>query len=375
MIRAYKYRIFPTSCQQQQLAQYFGCARWVYNMALESRNKAQESGLKFPSYKNLANELPSLKGQYPFLRDCPSQSLQQSIKNQTTAFDNFFEGRAEHPNFKSKTDRQSIQLPQGVFVNFDDSTLFIPKLKIVSCKFHRTFQGKIKTVTVSKTPSGSYYASILVESQDQVPAKRPVSKELTIGIDMGIKSLAKFSNGQSIDNPKWLNANLDTLRRLQRSVSRKRKGGNNRKKARLLVAKCHERIAAQRADYLHKLSFHIIKDYDTINIEDLNVSGMIRNRKLSRSIADASWGKLETMLAYKCEWYGNNLFYAPRFAPTSKRCFDCGAINKELKLSDRYWTCPSCGIRHDRDENAAKNIQYEGLRSQPVIANVSQAKR
>jgi putative transposase len=230
MIRAYKYRIFPTPCQQQQLAQYFGCARLVFNRALESRNIARESGLKFPSYRNLANELPSLTGQYPFLRVCPSQSLQQSIKNQTTAFENFFEGRADHPNFKSKYDRQSIQLPQGVSVNVDDGTLFIPKLKIVSCKFHRTFQGKIKTVTVSKTPSGSYYASILVESQDQVPAKRPVSKELTIGMDMGIKSLAKFSNGQTIDNPKWLSAKLATLRRLQRSVSRKKKGREQPKK-------------------------------------------------------------------------------------------------------------------------------------------------
>jgi putative transposase len=360
MIRAYKYRIFPTKSQQQQLAQYFGCARWVYNMALESRKKARESGLKFPSYCNLANELPSLKRQYPFLRDCPSQSLQQSIKNQTTAFENFFKGRAKYPNFKSKSNRQGIQLPQGVSVHFEDGTLFIPKLKIVSCKFHRPFHGKIKTVTVSKTPAGSYYASMLVENQDQVPAKRPVSKELTIGIDMGIKSLAKFSNGKTIENPHWLKSRLDTLRRLQRSVSRKRKGGNNRKKARLLVAKCHERIAAQRADYLHKLSFHLIKDYDTINIEDLNVSGMIRNRRLSRAIADASWGMLETMLAYKCKWYGNNLFYASRFAPTSKRCFDCGTINNELKLSDRYWTCPSCGIPHDRDEMPLKIFNTKG---------------
>lgn len=371
MMRTYKYRIFPTTGQQQQLARYFGCARSVYNMALEIRNRAHKSCLKFLSYENLANELPLLKELHTFYKDCPSQVLQQAIKNQTTSFDNFFKRHAQYPNFKKKSNRQSIQFPQGVSANFDDGTILFPKLKIISCRFHRPFSGKIKTVTLSKNPSGSYYASILVENQDQIPAKKPVRPETTIGIDVGIKSLAKLSTGETVDNPKWLTSNLATLRRLQRSVSRKVKGSNNRKKARLLVAKCHERIAAQRSDFLHKLSYHLIKDYDTICIENLNISGMVQNRSLSGSISDAGWGTLERFLTYKAEWSGKNILYAARFAPTSKQCYDCGTINKELQLSDRYWTCSSCGIRHDRDENAAKNIKFYGLRSQPVIANVS----
>jgi putative transposase len=262
-------------------------------------------------------------------------------------------------------------------VDFENSTVFLPKLKEVSCIFHRKFKGEIKTVTVSKTPTGKYFVSILVESQNPVPKKKPVREETTVGIDLGVKTFATLSNGTAFDNPKHLRGNLKRLRVEQRRLSRRFKKGakqqsNSYLKQRRVVAKLHEHIKNQREDYLHKVSTQIIRSFDTICLEDLNIRGLMQNEKLSLSIGEVGWYKFKTMLKYKAQWYGKNVLYIGRFQPSSKLCSNCETVFKELTLKDRSWTCQVCGSHHERDENAAKNIKTFGLRNRPSTVNVSQ---
>jgi putative transposase len=307
--------------------------------------------------------------------DCPSQTLQMALRNLDTAFTNFFRGEG-FPKFKSKRSKQSLQFPQGVKVDFENSTLFLPKLKNVSCIFHRPFKGEIKTVTVSKTPTGKYFVSILVENQDPVPKKKPVREETAVGIDLGVKTFATLSNGTTFENPKYLRGNLKRLRVEQRRLSRRRKKGLREQgksygKQKLVVATLHEHIRNQREDYLHKVSATIIRSFDTICLEDLNIQGMMQNEKLALAIGEVGWYQFKTMLEYKAKWYGKNILSIGRFTPSSKLCSHCGTIFKELSLKDRFWTCLSCDTHHDRDQNAAKNIKTFGLRNRPLTVNVS----
>jgi putative transposase len=377
MLKAYKYCILPTEGQKQLLARFFGSCRFVYNLALETKRYAWTSQRKPISCLELINQLKELKDtEAPWLKECPSQTLQMALKNLDTAFTNFFSGEG-FPNFKSKRSKQSIQFPQGVKVDFENSTVFLPKLKEVSCIFHRKFKGEIKTVTVSKTPTGKYFVSILVESQNPVPKKKPVREETTVGIDLGVKTFATLSNGTAFDNPKHLRGNLKRLRVEQRRLSRRFKKGakqqsNSYLKQRRVVAKLHEHIKNQREDYLHKVSTQIIRSFDTICLEDLNIRGLMQNEKLSLSIGEVGWYKFKTMLKYKAQWYGKNVLYIGRFQPSSKLCSNCETVFKELTLKDRSWTCQVCGSHHERDENAAKNIKTFGLRNRPSTVNVSQ---
>ena len=236
--------------------------------------------------------------------------------------------------------------------------------------FHREFKGEIKTVTVSKTTTNKYFVSISVDNQANIPAKKKVKEKTTVGIDVGIKTLAVLSDGTIFRNPKWLREAKRNLRVQQRSLDRKKKvKGVNYEKQRLVVARLHEHIKNQREDYLHKISTSIVKNYDTIVLEDLNIKGMMQNHKLAFAIGEIGWYKFNTMLEYKAEWYGKNIIRIGRFEPSSKCCSSCGAINKELTLKDRVWTC-KCGEIHDRDVNAAKNIKIFGLRNKPLNANV-----
>jgi putative transposase len=375
MLRAFKYAILPTVEQKHQLARFFGSCRFVYNLGLETKAWAWTSARRHLTCIELINQPKELKDtEATWLQDCPSQSLQMSLRNLDTAYTSFFRGDGI-PKFKSKYRRQSIQLPQGVKTDFENSSIFLPKLKNVTCIFHRRFKGKIKTVTVSKTPAGKYFVSILTENQRELPKKRPVREKTAVGIDMGVKTFATLSGGKTFGNPKYLSNNLRRLRVEQRKLSRRlKKGAKKQSKSyleqKLVVAKVHERIRNQRAYYQHQTSTQIVRSFDTICLEDLNIKGMMQNEKLALAIGEVGWSKFKSMLEYKADWYGKNIVYIGRFEPSSKMCSHCGAINKELKLKDRSWTCTCCGTPHDRDLNAAKNIKNIGLRNEPSTVNV-----
>jgi putative transposase len=374
MMKAYKYRVFPTEEQKQELAKYFGSVRFVYNLGLETKISAYIGQRKSLTCFDLTKQMKELKDtDATWLSEVPAQSLQMSLRNLDNAYTKFFKGGG-FPKFKNRYSRQSIQFPQGVKVNFKENTIVIPKLKTLSIDFSREFKGIIKTTTISKTVTNKYFVSILVDNQVDIPTKINIKESTTVGIDMGIKTFATLSDGTSFANPKNLRNNLKRLRVEQRTMNRRFKKGakeqsNGYQRQKLLVALLHERISNQRKDYQHKVSTSIIKKYDTIVLEDLNIQGMMSNHKLALAISEVGWNQFESMLKYKCEWYGKNLIYIGRFEPSSKICSCCGVINKELKLQDREWTCV-CGATHDRDSNAATNIKTFGLRKQPLDVNV-----
>lgn len=368
MLKAYKYRIYPTNEQKGELQKFFGVCRFIYNLGLETKISAYVSARKNISCFDLIKQAKQLKNDYSWIGECPSQGIQMSLRNLDNAYTSFFKGGG-FPQFKSKYSRQSIQFPQGVSVDYSQKVIRIPKIKDIDCVFDREFKGKIKTVTISKTTTNKYFASILVDNQAELPAKKPIAERSTVGVDLGIKTLAVLSDGTNFENPKWLRVAKANLRRQQRSLSRKQKDSKSREKQRLVVAKVHERIRNQRADYLHKITTHIIKSFDTICLEDLNVSGMIKSHSLALAISEIGWQQFRSYLEYKAAWYGKNIITIGRFEPSSKICSKCGTINKELRLSDRVWTC-KCGVTHDRDLNAAQNIKNFGLRYKPLQANV-----
>lgn len=311
-----------------------------------------------------------LKAEHKWLSEVNSQSLQSALRNLDTAYTNFFRNTTAvgFPRFKSRKSHQSFLCPQHCRVDFGKATITIPKSKDIPAVLHRKFKGTVKTVTVSMTPSGRYFASVLVDTAlQEVPVSEP-KHETTLGIDLGIKSLAVCSDGRTFDNPKNLQKSLNRLAILQKRLSRKRKGSANRNEARIIVARLQEHIANSRKDHLHKITHAITHDNQvrTICMEDLNVKGIQRNHHLAQAIGDASFGMFLTLLEYKCRWYGVNLIKIDRFAPSSKTCGKCGYAYKELKLSERSWTCPECGIHHDRDYNAACNIKEFGLKALPT---------
>jgi len=365
MIKAFKYRIYPTQDQKELLSNIFGQVRFVYNLGLETKISAYTGNKKHLSCFDLNKQITQLKNECPWLKESPSQALQQSIRNLDVAYTNFFRG-AGFPKFKNKYTKQSFQLPQGVFLSDDKKQIFIPKLKFTDIDLHKEFKGEVKTVTVSKTTTNKYYISILVDDKKPIPEKRQIKLESTVGIDLGIKDFAITSDGKKFKNHDFFKSAMNELRIQQRSLARKQKGSNHYIKQKMKVSLLHEHIKNQREDYLHKISKYLVYNYDTICIENLGVSNMMKNHKLSRVIGDMGWHKFKSMLEYKCEWYGKNLSVIGRFDPSSKTCSSCGSINKELTLNDREWTC-KCGTKHDRDINAAINIRNFGLRNQPSV--------
>lgn len=371
MLRAYKYRIYPTDEQKVLFAKTFGCCRFVYNWALNLKITAYQERKETLGNVYLTNLMKSeLKAEYEWLSDVNSQSLQSALRNLDTAYINFFRNTKAigFPKFKSRKDRQSFLCPQHCRVDFDKGTITIPKAKDIPAVLHRSFNGTVKTVTVSMAPSGKYFASVLVDTAIQELPATPVQGDTALGIDLGIKSLAVCSDGRTFDNPKNLQRSLDRLGVLQKRLSRKQKGSSNRNKARIRVARLQEHIANCRKDNLHKITHALTHDSQvrTICMEDLNVKGMQRNHHLAQAVGDASFGMFLTLLEYKCIWYGVNLIKIDRFAPSSKTCGKCGYIYKGLKLSERSWTCPECGTHHDRDFNAACNIKGFGLKALPT---------
>lgn len=371
MLKAYKYRIYPNEVQQGQLNHFFGSCRFVYNLGLETKIRAYTSAKVSISCFDLMKQMKDLKyNEAPWLADCPSQTLQYSLRNLDNAYTKFFKGGG-FPKFKNKYSKQSIQFPQRVSIK--NNRINFPKLKWMDIVMSRPLgKGLIKTVTLSKTVTGKYFASILIDNQVEIPAKAQINPNTTVGIDLGIKDLAILSDGTVYQNQRFLRKQKANLRRQQRSLARKQKGSKRYDKQRILVAKVHEHVSNQRKDLLHKISKDLVTRFDTICIEDLNIAGMMKNHKLAYAIGEMGWGTLVDMLKYKTEWYGKNLIKIGRFEPSSKICSNCGTINKELKLQDRAWKCDPCKTTHDRDVNAAINIKNFGLRNKPTSVKTSQ---
>ncbi|WP_083627099.1 RNA-guided endonuclease InsQ/TnpB family protein, partial [Planktothrix serta] len=337
------------------------CARWYWNFALNACiQHYQETGksLKLATYKGM---LPQLKKEYPWLKeDCYSSVLQCVAINLDKAYKNFFEGRAKFPRFKFKHHKQSIQYPQSVTVNGEH--LKIPKIGEIKAVFHREVTGKIKTVTISKTPTDKYFASILCEVEG-TDIKQ--SGDKIIGIDLGLKDFAIVHDGDNATkyaNPKHLYRHQKNLARKQKKISRKTKGSKSRERFRKIVAKVHEKIANSRQDFLHKLSRKLVDESQIIVVENLNVKGMVKNRKLSKAISDVGWGMFVNFIDYKLQQKDGELIEVERFFPSSKTCSCCGHIVDVLPLNIREWDCPNCHTHHDRDGNAALNIRNEGIR-------------
>lgn len=346
----------PTSEQVVLLNKHIGSSRFVYNLALEVKQTAYASARVNLSCFDLIKQIPDLKDECTWLKEVNSQSLQAPIRNLDNAFTRFFKGQGCFPRFKKKSSGGSFNVPQSVAL--ENGKLIIPKFKKgIEIVLHRPIKGEIRQATISKTPTGRYFASILCETGDANKAKKTVDEKTTIGIDLGIKTFIVASDGKEYDNPKFLKKQLTRLKYTQRKFS-KYKG--KRTKHRLAVL--HEKVANKRKDFLHKVSSELIKNHDSIAIENLQVANMLKNHKLAQAIQDAGWGMFTDFLKYKSEWYGVNILEIGTFEPSSKTCSNCGSINKYLTLQDREWTC-SCGSVLNRDTNAATNIKNFALKN------------
>lgn len=369
MIKPFKYEIYPTKNQQKILDQNLGCCRWVYNWALELKSETYKRDKTNLSRFDLGKLLTQLKKypEYKWLNEAAAQSLQNSLKNLDAAFTSFFKKKSKYPKFKSKyRSEQSCQYPQYTEMNFETWRVKILKLgwiKVAKNEEHIFLNSKIKTCTVTKTPTHRYFISILVDLPQDLPQKLPIQENKTIGIDLGLKDFAILSTGEKIENPKLYRKYEKKLKVDQRRLSRKQKGSKNYQEQRLKVAKDHEKIKNSRTDFLQKLSSKVVyenQDITSFCIEDLAVKNMIKNRKVSKSIGDAGWGLFVRMLEYKCDWSGKNLIKIGRLDPSSKMC-SCGVKCQDLSLDERTWTCSSCKVTHDRDILAANNIKKFGL--------------
>jgi putative transposase len=369
--RAYRYRFYPTTEQEQLLRRTLGCVRLVYNKALHTRTEGWYERQERIDYKQTSAMLTDWKKQedLQFLNEVSCVPLQQGLRNLQKAFTNFWAGRAKYPNFKKKRSGGSAEFTRSAF-KWKDGQLWLAKCsESLPIRWSRTLPENCEpsTVTVRLDASGRWFVSLLVEDHT---VKALPKTDKAVGIDAGISSLIATSNGEKIANPKHFKRLRYKLSVAQKALSRKVKGSNNREKARGLVARIHARIADSRTDFLHKLTTRLVRENQTIAVEDLSVKNMMKNHKLAQAIADASWSDLIRQLDYKCQWYGRTLVKIDRWFPSSKRCGKCGHVVDKMPLDVREWDCPECGTHHDRDVNAANNILAAGLAVIVCGANV-----
>ena len=362
-LRGFKYRFYPTAAQRLELAQTFGCTRFVYNWALKLRTDSYYAEEKTLSYSDTSNALTKLKKdpEKPWLKQVSSVPLQQGLRHLNTAFKNFFSGQSKYPKFKKKAHRQSATYTRNSFTWIEEKLTLAKMNQPLKIKWSRYFEGEPKSVTISKDPSNRYFGSFLVEEElEQYP---PATE--SIGIDLGIKDVLVTSKGFASGNPKYYSRYQARLKRLQKRLAKKKQGSQNRDKARLKVAKLHAKIADCRKDFLHKLTTQLVRENQVIYTETLAVKNMMANHKLAQAISDCGWGEVLRQLSYKSQWHGREIAAIDRWFPSSKRCNTCGHILDKLPLEVREWTCPGCHSHHLRDVNAAKNILAVG---QTVIA-------
>ncbi len=368
--KAFKYRFYPTTEQETLLRRTMGCTRLVYNRALALRTEAWYNDKKRVGYSDTSAMLTQWKKEegLDFLNKVSSVPLQQGLRHLQKAFSNFFEGRAQYPNLKKKRNGGSAEFTKSAF-KFKDGQVYLAKcFEPLKIRWSRALPEKAipSTVTVKLSPAGRWTISLLVDMAIEPLPKSPNQ----VGIDLGITSLIALSTGEKVANPKGFRAKHAKLKKAQKALIRKRVGSNNRYKAGIKVAKVYAEISDARKDFLHKLTTRLVRENQTIAVEDLAVKNMLKNRKLSLSISDASWGELVRQLEYKCEWYDRTLIKIDGWFPSSKRCGHCGYILEKLPLNIREWDCPKCNTHHDRDVNAANNILAAGLAVKVCGANV-----
>ncbi|KPL85240.1 RNA-guided endonuclease InsQ/TnpB family protein [Herpetosiphon geysericola] len=369
LTRCYKYRLQPTPAQVETLVQWAGSRRFVWNWALHCKQSHYQATGQRLSYQRLAAMLVDLKRQpkMAFLRDCHSQPLQQALMDLETAFSNFFAKRAKYPRFKArKITPHSLRFPQGATV-IDECTISVPKIGLMRAIIHRPVMGVTKSTTIKQDATGAWWVVFVchIDRPDVQPtADRPV------GIDVGLESFTTLSTGEKTAPPKFYRRSQKNLARAQRKLSRAQKGSNNRLKAKKRVARLHKKISNQRADWLHKHVLGIVRQFDVVCIEDLNIKGLAKT-KLAKSFSDAALSTFMQILMDKTEWHGRRVVKVGRFYASSKTCHHC-KTKTTLTLADRVWTCPTCGMTHDRDVNAAINIVHEGIRLLAVGTTESQ---
>ena len=377
MLKAYKYRIYPNSEQVLLIEKHFGCSRFVFNWALALQKRYYAMFGKSLSRTQIQSQLVKKKktGKFAWLNEVNSQSLLNALLNVHTAYTNFFKGRAKFPRFKSKKiPQRSYQCPQHCTVGFDKNIINLPKIKGIKAVFSREFVGKVKTVTISKTATNKYYASVLVDTgdNDNIPTATTIEPNLTLGVDLGLSHLLILSDGTKIDNPKYLANASKRLVIQQKIFTRKQKQSKNYQKQKLAVARIHEKVRNRRLDLHHQITHKLICENQATSfcIEDLSVKNMVKNRKLAKAINDVGWGQFITLLTYKASWYGKNILKVNRFFASSKICSHCSHKLDRLPLSVRSWTCPNCQTHHDRDINASNNIRSQALADVAGLATV-----